>query len=73
MVTIQSSGASDVKGYDLVTDVYNAKAFGTSDINIIVNKELSANASGASNISYKGNAVIKDQHSSGASSIGKKG
>jgi hypothetical protein len=34
---------------------------------------LSADASGASDISYKGNAVIKDQHSSGASSIGKKG
>ena len=73
MVTIQSSGASDVKAFELVTDVCNAKASGASDINITVNKELSANASGASGISYKGNGVIKDQHSSGASSIGRKG
>ena len=72
-VTIESSGASDVKGYNLETNVCTAKASGASDINITVNKELSASASGASDISYKGTGVIKDQHSSGASSINKKG
>ncbi len=72
-VTIESSGASDVKGYNLETEVCNAKASGASDINITVNRELSANASGASDISYKGTGVIKDQHSSGSSSISKKG
>ena len=72
-VTIESTGASDVKGYNLETEVCNARASGASDINITVNKELSASASGASDISYKGTGVIKDQHSSGASSIGKKG
>lgn len=71
-VNIESSGASDVKGYDLITDVCTAKASGASDINITVNKELNAHASGASDIFYKGNAVIKDMHSSGASSIEKK-
>ncbi len=72
-VSIQSSGASDVKGYDLVADVCNAKASGASDIHITVNKEISANASGASDVSYKGDGVIKEQHTSGASSIGRKG
>ena len=72
-VTIESTGASDVKGYNLETEVCNARASGASDINITVNKELSASASGASDISYKGTGVIKDKHSSGASSIGKKG
>ncbi|MEO5890640.1 MAG: head GIN domain-containing protein [Ferruginibacter sp.] len=72
IVSIQSSGASDVKGYDLVTNVCTAKASGASDINITVNKELNAHASGASDIYYKGEAVIKDMHSSGASSIAKK-
>lgn len=72
-VTIQSSGASDFKGYDLVADVCNAKASGASDIHITVNKEISASASGASDISYKGNAAIKDQHTSGASSVSRKG
>ena len=72
-VTIESTGASDVKGYELTADYCSAKASGASDINITVNKELTANASGASDINYKGNAVIKEQHSSGASSVEKKG
>ncbi len=72
VVSMQSSGASDVKGYGLVAEVCTAKASGASDINITVNKELNAHASGASDIYYKGNAVIKDLHSSGASSIVKK-
>ena len=72
VVNIESSGASDVKAYDLVTDVCTAKASGASDVNITVNKELNAHASGASDIQYKGSAVIKDIQSSGASSIKRK-
>ena len=71
-VTVQSTGASDFKGFNLVSDICIAKASGASDINIVVNKELSARASGASDISYKGNPEIKEQNSSGASSISKK-
>ncbi len=71
-VTIRASGASDVRGYDLVTDFCDAKVSGASDINITVNKELNAHASGSSDIYYKGNAVIKDLHKSGSSSIIKK-
>ena len=73
MTTVQSSGASDLKGYDLVTENCNAHAQGASDIRITVNKELNAHASGASSIYYKGGAVIRDLHSSGASSVNKKG
>lgn len=72
-VTIESSGASDFKGYDLVTENCTAKASGASDINITVNKELNVHASGASDIFYKGTCVIKDLHTSGASSVSKKG
>jgi hypothetical protein len=72
-VTIESSGASDVKGYDLVTENCTAKATGASDINITVNKELNVHASGASDVYYKGSCVIKDLHSSGASTVAKKG
>jgi len=72
-VTIKSSGASDFKGYDLVTENCTANASGASDIHITVNKELNVHASGASDISYKGDAVIRDLHSSGASSVKKKG
>ena len=72
-VTIESSGASDFKGYDLITENCTAKASGASDINITVNKELNVNASGASDIFYKGTCVIRDLHTSGASTVAKKG
>ena len=68
-VNIESSGASDVKAYDLVTETCNVKSSGASDVNITVSKEISANASGASNVYYKGPAELKVKQSSGASSI----
>jgi hypothetical protein len=70
--TIRSSGASDVKGYDLVTQDCTAHASGASDIQVTVNKGLSADASGASSIYYKGEAVIRESHSSGASNVTRK-
>jgi hypothetical protein len=73
LVNIQSSGASDVKAYELVAENCNAKASGASDINITVNKELSVHASGASDIFYKGSCVIRDLHSSGASTVARRG
>lgn len=71
-VNIESSGASDMKGIELSTDMCTAKASGASDIEITVNKELNAHATGASSIHYKGEGGIRDMHSSGASSIGRK-
>jgi len=73
LTTVSSSGASDLKGFDLVTENCNARATGASDIRITVNKELNVQASGASGIYYKGPAVIREMHSSGASSVSKKG
>jgi len=70
-VNIKSSGASDVKAFELVTDTCNANISGASDVYITVNSELTASASGASDIKYKGNGVVKEKHSSGASSITK--
>lgn len=70
-VNIKSSGASDIKAYNLVTDICNANVSGASDLYITINSELTASASGASDIKYKGAAVIKEKRSSGASSISK--
>jgi hypothetical protein len=67
----ESSGASDVKGYDLVTQNCNVHATGASDIRITVNKELTADASGASSIYYKGAGAVRELHSSGASAVKK--
>ena len=70
--TIRSSGASDVKGYDLVVEECSAHASGASDIRITVNKQLDADCSGASSVYYKGPGVLRESHSSGASSVGHK-
>jgi len=72
-IHIEASGASDVKGYDLTADDCTAKATGASDIHLTVNKQISAHASGASSVFYKGDAVMKDVHTSGASSVARKG
>ena len=70
---IDLAGASTFKGFDLSVQNCQAHASGASDIRITVTKELSARASGASSIHYKGEVVIKELHSSGASSVSKKG
>jgi hypothetical protein len=67
----ESSGASDVKGYDLVTQNCNVHASGASDIRVTVNKDLSADVSGASSVYYKGDGATKEVRSSGASTVKK--
>lgn len=69
---IEVSGASDVKGYDLVADYCEANASGASDIQITVTKELTASASGASDIYYKGQGITRNIRSSGASSVARR-
>ncbi|MEP6594437.1 MAG: head GIN domain-containing protein [Ginsengibacter sp.] len=71
-IDINASGASDVKGYDLAADDCSVKATGASDIRITVNKEISVNATGASSIVYKGDAVMTNVHTTGASNVSKK-
>ena len=68
-IKIEASGASDIKNYDLVVDNCIAQISGASDVKITVNKSISARASGASNLDYKGNAERRDINSSGASNI----
>ncbi len=70
-VNIEARGASDVVGKKLISDVCNVNISGASDVYITVNKELSVHASGASDVSYKGNAVIKKMEASGSSSVKK--
>ncbi len=66
---LESSGASDVKNYDLVVENCIAKISGASDVKITVTNSISASASGASSLYYKGNPEKRDVATSGASSI----
>jgi hypothetical protein len=69
---IGATGASDFKGFDFAVDYCDIHASGASSINITVNKELSAHATGASDIHYKGDGLIKEIKTSGASNISKR-
>ena len=69
LLNIRSSGASDVDALKLETSICNVSASGASDINVYVEKEINATASGASKIKYKGSAAINNMKSSGAASI----
>jgi hypothetical protein len=66
-LTIDASGGSDFKGYDLTSDICNVEASGGSDVQVTVNKELSANASGGSDVYYKGTGLIRDLKTSSSS------
>ena len=68
-IKINANGASDIKNYDLVVDHCVAELSGASDVKITINKSLSAKASGASLLYYKGNPEKTEISSSGASSI----
>ena len=71
-IVINASGGSNFKGYDLISNVCSISATGGSDIDITVNKELTAEASGASDVSWKGNATVKKVKATGAGSVSHK-
>ena len=70
---VDANGASDFKGFELVADNGDVEASGASDIKVTVNKELNARASGASDVHYRGDCVIRDLKTSGASSVSRRG
>lgn len=71
-IVVEASGASDFRAFDLVANYCDAKASGASSVNITVNKELNANASGASSVRFKGEGLIRDIKTSGASNVTRK-
>lgn len=68
-LNVDANGASDIKGYDLSSDYCKIDATGASVVRVTVNKELSAGASGASSVYYKGEGLIRDINTSGGASI----
>lgn len=68
-VKLDVNGASNFKSLDLTTDYCDASASGASSISVTVNKELNAKASGASDVRFKGEGLIRDIRTSGASKV----
>lgn len=69
---VHTSGGSDFHGYDLTVENCEVEASGGSDAYVNVSKELTARASGGSDIHYKGNAVLRESHASGSGSISRR-
>ncbi|OQP52128.1 hypothetical protein A4H97_26245 [Niastella yeongjuensis] len=70
---VNASGGSDFKGGDLVAEYAIIDTSGGSDATLTVNKEMAAEASGGSDVNYKGNPVIKYKSASGGGSVTKRG
>jgi len=68
-VYIHTSGGSDFKGTDFIVENCFIDASGGSDVSITVNKELSVEATGGSDVHYKGTGLIRDIKNSGGGSI----
>lgn len=72
-VKIDASGGSDFKGFNLIAEYAIVQASSGSDATITVNKEMAAEASGGSDVNYKGDPVIKYKSASGGGSVTKRG
>jgi len=66
-----ASGASEIRGFDLLSENANVNASGASHIEIFASVKIDGEASGASSVNYKGNAQ-SNVGKSGASSVNKK-
>ena len=66
-----ASGASEIRGFDLLSENANVDASGASHIEIFASVRIDGQSSGASSVNYKGNAQ-SNVEKSGASSVNKK-
>ena len=66
-----ASGASEIRGFDLLSENANVEASGASHIEVFASVRLDGQSSGASSVNYKGNAQV-NVNKSGASSVNKK-
>lgn len=68
-MVVDLSGATDAKLFELVVKAAQLKLSGASHARVNVTEMLKVNASGASDVDYKGSPSVKEVQSSGASSI----
>ena len=67
----RASGASEIRGFDLLSENADVDASGASNIEIYASVRIDGQSSGASSVNYKGNAQSSVEKS-GASSVSKK-
>jgi putative autotransporter adhesin-like protein len=72
VLKVDLSSAGDLNAYDLVAREANISVSSAGDADINVSEKLTARASSAGDINYKGNPKYVDSHSSSAGSIHKR-
>ncbi|SRR5258706_4397227 len=68
--SIEGSGSSNIRCFDLLTEVTSIDMSGACDAEVAASVKLDVKASGASEVKYKGNAAVS-QDVSGAGSVKK--
>ena len=71
-IEANASGASEIRCFDLLAENVNVESNGASHAEVYASVKIIPHASGASSVSYKGNAAVEDKKESGASSVNKK-
>lgn len=66
---IEATGASNMTNYDFVSNYFTADLEGACNVYLTVQQELDVQASGGSNVYYKGDGVIVNQNLTGGSQI----
>lgn len=69
---IEAYGASHMENYSFITDEIDADLSGASSVHLTVNELLNVEASGASNLFYKGDGLIDRLSVSGGSKVSRK-
>jgi hypothetical protein len=70
-LVLKETGASTFGNYALVSDLAKVDLSGASRAELMVNKEVDVEASGASTLNYKGSGTIDSQDLSGGSAVNK--
>lgn len=71
-LSLLSSGGSEFEDYSFVVDDLGANLSGGSELNITVNGTITLDASGGSEVKYKGNAEVLSATLTGGSTLEKK-
>jgi len=72
MVKVEGSSGSLFKGYDLIAENGEADVSSGGNIQVTINKELSAEASSGGAITYKGKGVIRNIKTGSGGSVSKR-
>lgn len=70
-VVISNNGVGNVKAFDLTADILNIQSNGVGNAEVNSDKEIYISLNGMGNVSYKGNAIVKELSKNGFGNVKK--